>query len=294
MLKNIPSLRRIKDKLSSGESIEEKFKIIIRMLRNRLKTKTPESAYWIKRRNEHVASLESGFRDYKYLEMVRKHCSKGYNRYKIIFFYSFPLIIQAKRIVELGSSFTYYPETYSPQSPWEVSSSESEGLVSTRIFLVACRFLNKFGVAATVTSVDVRESSLFENAKSLLKELDLLKYWEPVMGTDSIGWLKRQTEPIDLALVDSNHTYDQVAGELENLAPLMSAKGVIIVDDAYSLDYMPGVNWCDDETEKGRQKGGEYGAVLDFLKKHPEWVGEWVPMSIVSIVLLYKRDSFFD
>ena len=272
----------------------EKFKTYIRKLRTLLKAKTPESVYWTKRRDEHVASLELGFRDYKYLEMVRKHCSKGYNRYKIIFFYSFPLLIQAKRIVELGSSFTYYPETYHPRSPWEVSSSESEGLVSTRIFLMASRFLNKFGVPATLTSVDIRESSLFDNAKSLLKELDLLKYWEPVMGTDSMGWLKKQTEPIDLALVDSNHTYDQVAGELENLAPLMSSKAAIIIDDAYTLDYTPGVDWCDDETEEGRRKGSEYGAVLQFLEKHPEWVAEWVPPSIVPIALLYKKDSIFD
>lgn len=275
----------------------EKFQIVLRKLRTLrklLKPKTPEETYWIKRRNEHIASLELGFRDYKYLEMVRKYCSKGYNRHKIVFFYSFPLVIQAKRIVELGSSFTYYPDTYNPKSPWEVSSSESEGLISTRVFLVACRFLNKFGVAATLTSVDIRESRLFENAKSLLRQMDLLKYWVPVMGTDSIQWLKRQKESVDLALVDSNHTYDQVAGELENLAPLMSSKGVIIVDDAYNLDYRPGADWCDDETEEGRRKGGEYGAVLDFLEKHPEWVGEWVPMSIVAMALLYKKDSNFD
>lgn len=246
---------------------------------------------WRKRQDEHLSQIESTCHDYKYFDLVRKHIVEGFNRHKIIPYFAFPLMIQARNIVEVGSAFTYYPETYPRSSPWEVSKSGSEGLVSTRIFLTACRFLNKIGIKARLTSVDIRESPMLENAKQLLKDLGLIQYWNPVMGTDSIKWLKEQKEPIDLALVDSQHTYAQVAGELEHLSPLMSSKGIIIVDDCYDLNYKPAATWAADETEEGCAKGGEYGAVLDFLEKHPEWVAEWCPRSIVSMVFLYKRGS---
>lgn len=249
------------------------------------------STPWRKKQDEHLPQIDSACHDYKYFEIVRKHIVEGFNRYKIIPYFAFPLMIQARNIVELGSAFTYYPETYRHSSPWGVSKSGSEGLVSTRIFLTACRFLNKIGVKARLTSVDIRESSMVEKSKQLLKDLGLIQYWNPVMGTDSIKWLKEQKEPSDLALVDSQHTYAQVAGELKNLSPLMSSKGIIIVDDCYDLNYKPGATWAADETEEGCAKGGEYGAVLDFLEKHPEWVAEWCPRSIVSMVFLYKRGS---
>ncbi len=223
--------------------------------------------------------------------MVRRHCAEGFNQHKVLVFFSLPLLHQTRRIVELGCGFTYYPETYKPANPWQVSSSPHEALVSTRMFLTACRFLRKVGVAASVTSVDIRrEPELFRRAQMLLKDMDLLQYWNPVLGTDSIKWLMGQKEMIDLALVDSHHTYDQVAGELGALGRLMSPRGIIIVDDCYDVSYSPGVDWGKDESMDGVRNGGEYGAILDFLKGNSDWAAEWTPMSIASMVVLRKMD----
>lgn len=243
-------------------------------------------AAWRARLSAHVSSISGG--DYQYFELLREHVVGGIpgNRPKIIPFVVLPILLRARNIVELGSSFTYFPETYPDASPWRASTSDSEGLISTRAFLVACRFLNQASVPATLTSVDIRESSLLENAKDLFTKLDLIQYWRPAMGVDSIEWLKSRTEKIDLALVDGHHTYAQVRGELEGLAPLMSHHAVIIVDDCYDVDYQTGVSWAVDETPEGTAKGGEYGAIVEFLDEHPEWTAQWVPGSIASVVYL--------
>jgi FkbM family methyltransferase len=137
--------------------------------------------------------------------------------------------------------------------------------------------------------VDIRTTGLYRNAEALLTDLNLIDYWRPVMGTDSIEWLKGQTERIDVALVDSHHTYAQVSGELNGLHPLMSEHGIIIVDDCYDLNYQTGADWSMDETPAGAAKGGQYGALVEFLEQHPEWVAEWVPVKVASVAYLCRR-----
>jgi len=246
-------------------------------------------AAWELRRHAHVSSIRGG--EYQYFEMLRDHIVGGIpgNRPKILQFVLLPVLMRARRIVELGCAFSYFPETYPERSPWRASTSGDEGMVSTRAFLTACRFLSQVGVDATLTSVDVRSHPLYDNARALLTQLGLISYWRPVMGTDSIEWLRGRTEEIDIALIDSNHTYAHVRGELEGVAPLVSAGGLIIVDDCYNLDYVVGVAFCPDETAEGVVRGGEYGAVVEFLDTHREWTAEWVPGSIASVAFLRRK-----
>lgn len=251
-----------------------------------------DAATWALRREEHRAHLDEGIQTWRYLELVRRHTNKNVNWFKAIPFFALPLAVGARRMVELGSSFSYYPETYQPRSPWGISKAVDEGVVSTRLMLAAARLLTDFGVHSTVTSVDLRDSSLYKNARQLLTELDLIRFWDPKMATDSIGWLNEEqqrlrrgeVEPIDFGLIDSNHTYDQVSRELAGILPLMSAKGVLLVDDCWTTNYKHGADWVPEESEEGIKRGGEYGAVLEFLEQHPNWQAEWIPegMAILS------------
>ena len=246
---------------------------------------------WEKRRDAHLDQIGEAKGEYRYFELLREHITGGMpgNQGKIIPLYVIPLMLRARHIVELGSAFSSYPQSYPDGSPWKASLNTSiEGAVSTRTLLVACRFLNQMGIDATLTSVDKRDWAMFENTKKLFTDLDLIQFWRPTMGTDSIEWLKSRTQQIDVALVDSNHTYPQVSGELNGLLPLMSPKGVIIVDDCYNVDYQTGVVWNIDETEDGISKGGEYGAIVEFIKQHHEWKPEWFPASACSMMYLRK------
>ena len=158
--------------------------------------------YWRKKVAEHVQNLSEELHDYRYLELVRTHSSDAnWYCHKVLPLFSFALLSKATHIVELGCSFSFYPETYGQAGPWGLSVSHVEGAISTRILLTACRFLNKFGIPSRLTSIDLRISPLFENMKKLLSDLDLVQYWNPVMGTDSITWLQHQTDPIDLGLL---------------------------------------------------------------------------------------------
>ena len=47
-----------------------------------------------------------------------------------------------RRIVELGTAFSYYPATYPDGSPWAMSNSGSEGAVGTRHLLAAAELLS--------------------------------------------------------------------------------------------------------------------------------------------------------
>ncbi len=280
---------------TSIESLEtlgskELLKIIFRKIKRAFGLKkTPALSYWQTTIQKHRANLHSGYHDYKYFSLVRKHCYKNNNYYKILPLFTLPLLIQARNIVELGSAFTYYPETYFPKTPWGKSNNPMEGLVSTRILLTACHFLNKVGIPATLTSVDMRGGSGFIQAKRLLEELDLLKYWQPVMNADSVKWLKEYKKTIDFALVDTSHTYSQVSAELESLHPLMANKSIVVIDDGFTISDEFSGDWRPQETDAGRSKGGEYGAICDFLKIHPEWHAEWVPP---GMVYLYKKIPF--
>jgi hypothetical protein len=241
---------------------------------------------------------------WRYFAMAREHAATSVNAQKVLPFLALPLMplsIQAKRMVELGSSFSYYPMQYGdPPDRWGVSEHISEGGVSTRLMLSACKLLRQAGVEATLCSIDIRGvephpvyGDLFGRLKHLLGDLDLLEPWRPFMGTDTREWLRQEAdriergeaEPIDFALVDSNHTYDQVRTELDALLPVISERGIILVDDCYDTEYMHGADWIPEETKEGLRRGGEYGAILEFIEAHPEWQPDWLE----TMVLLRRR-----
>jgi len=252
---------------------------------------------WLNRKQEHLRSLTTGNHDHLHFEMMRVHLSECPERHTLLPLFSLALLTRAKRMVELGSGFTIYPKSYG--SPWQISASEDEAMISTRILLSACRILNRFGVDSKLTSVEIREDPVYQGehisdgARNLFDQMGLLQYWSFHPGTDSIEWLghekqfldKGQAEPIDLAYVDSNHTYAQVLAELEGLTPLMSPTGVIFIDNAYAVFYAPNVDWAPNETREGMLSGGKYGAIHHFLETHPEWIAEWssTPMDWVYL-----------
>jgi predicted O-methyltransferase YrrM len=242
------------------------------------------------RRHENLLYGEEG--TWRYFEMVRQHALGGVNYFKALPLFTAPLLNRAETLVELGSSFTYYPETYSDK--WGVSTDATEGLVSTRLLLAACRLLRMQGIGASLISVDIRESTYYANARQLLSELGLFHLWQPVMLTDTLAWLEergRQTalgevKQIDFALVDSNHTHRQVSEELKALVPLMSPRGIIVVDDVFTTAYRHDDRSIPQESASGVRRGGEYGAVLEFMRRHPEWHVDWIPQ---GMVLLQRR-----
>jgi len=255
---------------------------------------------WESRAENHRRRLHHDGGAWRYLELVRVHATTGVNYYKALPFFAIPLMIRARTLVELGSSFSYYPETYENETPWGVSSAGDEGVVSTRILLSACYFLDRLGVPARLTSVDIRDSALFANVERLLTDLGLRDYWEPRMRTNTLDWLQERksltrqnkAEPIDFALVDSNHTFKQVKEELKGLVDIMSPDGIILVDDAYITNYRHGVDWVPEESAAGRKRGGEYGAILEFQSSHPDWGAEWTPDGMVFLSRRLKsRDS---
>src|SRR5688572_337567 len=79
--------------------------------------------HWSGQTRERQRDLLDGLHDWKYLEMVRLHCFEGVNWYKGLTFFYLPLLAQAERIVELGTSFSYYPAHYDSRGAWGVSSA---------------------------------------------------------------------------------------------------------------------------------------------------------------------------
>jgi hypothetical protein len=238
------------------------------------------------------ADIEKGFHLWRYLDMVRQHSDqqRSVNWYKATAFFALPLLLRARRIVEIGASFSVFPATYgSPANPWGPAGEPDEGVVSTRLLLAAAHLLGQAGIDARVTSIDVRESSNYANVEHLFASLGLREYWDPRMSTDSIDWLtaeKRRLDeghvtPIDFALVDGHHTYDQVARELAGLLPVMAAEGAILIDDCYRSDFQVAAGWMPDETEHGLRRGGEFGAIVEFLERHQEWKAHWMPFQVL-------------
>lgn len=219
---------------------------------------------------------------HKYFDFIKCLAGHPIFSYKVIPLFSIPLLLRPINIVELGPAFTSYPEKCN--DPWGRYDKLDEGLISTRVLLTACRFLNKYGIKACLTSIDIREDKKrFEDSKKQLQELDLFQYWKPFYGTDSLEWLEKNKDPIHLAYVDSSHTYKQVKAELEALAPLMIPDGLIMIDDGFTLSDPSKELWRVNEDDEGRSKGGEFGAILDFLKDHPEWHNVWSPEGIVYL-----------
>jgi len=251
---------------------------------------------WRDRAMSHQNSVAAQTNLWRYLELVRTHAKEGVNDYKALLFFTLPLAVRARRMVELGSSFSYFPDTYTDGSPWGTSSSQDEGLVSTRLMLSACLLLSRLGVDARLTSVDIRTKpgarigrDLEAAAHDLIGSLELHKFWEFLTGTDTLVWLaeeqkrleRGETQPIDFVLVDSNHTYDQVSRELESVLPLLSPRAVILVDDCYETNYQHGASWIPEDSLEGQRRGGEYGAILEFLAAHPQWRAEWFEFNML-------------
>ena len=253
---------------------------------------------WRDRAMAHQNAIPGEVNLWRYFQMVRTHATTGVNDYKALLFFALPLALRARRIVELGSSFSFYPDTYEDGSPWGVSSDRDEGVVSTRIILSACRLLKQLGVPSKLLSIELRDASYIERwgnrdlvarARQLIDDLGLSEFWELHTGTDTVAWLaeergrllRGETEPIDFVLVDSNHTYDQVSRELAGVLPVLSATGAILVDDCFETNYAHGVDWIPEDSAEGLRRGGEYGAVLEFLDAHPDWHGEWMQSNVL-------------
>lgn len=238
---------------------------------------------WIKKRDKFARdAVLSNRHCHMYFQLIAKHAKVRKSGYKIIPLFSLALLLRPRNIVELGAAFTYYPEGY--PSRWGVCSKKDEGLVSTRVLLAACRFLNGIGIPARLTSIDIRkDDEQLKKCKAFLEKLGLLEFWNPVYGTDSLTWLRGNREKIDIAYVDSAHTYKQVRDELEILSPLMSEDGLIVVDDGFTINDSPKASWRIDEDEQGRSSGGEFGAILYFLEKHGEWFSRWSPEGTVYL-----------
>ncbi|GMU39838.1 MAG: hypothetical protein AMXMBFR23_07040 [Chloroflexota bacterium] len=219
-------------------------------------------------------------------ESIAAHARDSFVSYLAVPLYAIPILLRARRIVELGTAFTYYPATYPGGSPWRVSRAPDEGMVTTRFLLSAAWHLRGVGIPATLTSVDIRSSELpiFANAHPLFSDLGVVDCWQPVFGTDSIGWLREQagTTPIDFALVDSNHTFAHASAELEALAPCMAETAVIVVDNCYGVFYAHG---DPPDVEEEARRGSKFGAVQAFIAAHPEWTPRWTSE---GMMLLYR------
>lgn len=250
-----------------------------------------------------------------YFQMVRNHMfTRDYvpdvvqetiepDVYKTLPLYTLPMLQQARRMVELGCAFSFYPVRYDPPNdPWKRSPEPLEGVLSTRILLGVCKLLHDFaGVDATLTSIDIRDGKgsdggvpwdIQERSVNLFRDMGLLDYWRPQVGTDAGPWLaaeaglieRGEALPVDFMLVDSNHTYEQVKAELEGTHALMAPRGLILVDDCYSTDYRHGDTWTPEESEYGLRRGGEYGAIIEFAEAYG-WRIEWL-----QYMALLRRD----
>lgn len=245
---------------------------------------------------------------WRYFQMLRNHVfTRDYEPdlsietsepdvYKAVPLYTFPMLQQSRRMVELGASFSFFPDFYPDGSPWRRSKHVWEGVISTRILLTVCKLLGDFcGVQSSLTSVDIRdgterydigedEGTLLGRVEALLESIGLRQYWRPYMGIGTFEWLadeagrlqRGEVQPIDFLLIDANHTYGQVKGELEGALPLMSERGMILIDDSYITAYTHHDERIPAETEEGLRHGGEYGAIIEFIAEHPEWQPEWL------------------
>lgn len=242
----------------------------------------PDKSEWQKKASKFQQGVFESRHCHKYFDLIKCYADHPIFSFKAIPLFSIPLVLRPTNIIELGAAFTSYPEKY--DNPWGLYDGMSEGLLSTRILLTACRFLNKYGIKATLTSIDIRDNKKkFEDGKKCLQALDLFQYWRPFYGTDSLEWLKKNKGPIHLAYVDSSHTYKQVKAELEALALLMAPDGLVIIDDGFIISDPCKELWRVSEDDEGRSKGGEFGAILDFLKDHPEWHHVWSPEGMVYL-----------
>jgi hypothetical protein len=237
---------------------------------------------WIETKQAHLSSLADEVHDHNYFELIRHHILESPQSIRLLPLFALTLAIQARRIVEFGTSFTYYPEGY--EGPWSVTKDTTEGFISPRIFLPACRLLTNLAIPSTLTSVELRNTPGFvEGCLGLVEELGLSQYWKPCFGMSSEVWLaaeldrlkRGQAQRIDLAYIDSHHTYEQVKLELEGVLPLMAPRSLIVVDNCYTVHYETGVDWAPSESPLGVERGGEYGAILEFLRAQSEWRAEW-------------------
>src|SRR5260370_3173946 len=86
---------------------------------------------WEKRRNEVDKQILEEGGEFQYFEMLREQtlsCGLRANQHKILPFLAYTLAIRPRRIVELGASFSYYPESYANGSPWLAATADDEAV----------------------------------------------------------------------------------------------------------------------------------------------------------------------
>jgi hypothetical protein len=256
------------------------------------------ASQWYERRREYLRRADSASSPFRYLDLVARHAAESPQAARLLALFSLALSVRPRRIVEFGSAFTLYPKHV--ESAWSVSTAADEGMISTRVLLSACAVLESLGVESNLASVDVREQAFYDGSdvthsgEQLFSQLGLRKYWQPSFGLDSVEWLRLHAPgilsgsepPIDFAFIDSSHTYTQVSAELAGLEPLMSRSGLIVVDNCYVLADVSHQGFFPDETSDGASRGGEFGAIVDFLEAHPGWRAQWGP---ASTDLVYMR-----
>lgn len=240
------------------------------------------SSAWLKKINELKRNMLKTRHCHRYFDLIRCLAGHPIFFYKVIPLFSIPLLLRSVNIVEFGSAFTYYPAKY--DNPWGRYDKLDEGFLSARVLLTACRFLNKIGIKSSLTSVDIRsDEKRLQDCKKHLHELGLIDYWKPFYGIDSLEWLKKNKEPIDLIYVDSSHAYKHVKAELQSLSAMMKPGGVIVMDDGFTINDSSRELWRINEDDEGRSKGGEFGAISFFLNNHPEWHSAWSPEGMVYL-----------
>jgi len=220
---------------------------------------------WSTRVRDLRASLGLG-----YFEVIQDAAAHLLSRDKTIELALLPLALQARTVVELGCAMSYYDAG----RPYSLAVRDiTEGMMSTRVLGIACALLRSVGVPATLHSVDIREWP--ERPRSLMRDLGLGDAWQFHAGQDSINWVRNYPGEIDVLLVDSNHTYTHVAAELEAASAKMAPRSAIVIDNCYATFYRTGSSYMSDDDREGIERGGEFGAILDFLAAHPEWHPYW-------------------
>uniref|UniRef100_A0A6M3XY91 Putative methyltransferase n=1 Tax=viral metagenome TaxID=1070528 RepID=A0A6M3XY91_9ZZZZ len=116
--------------------------------------------------------------------------------------------------------------------------------VSTRVLLLAVK-----KVGGHVWSVDVARCEL---AQRIVCEWGLASYWTFIQmdDRDFAGFWNRK---VDMLFIDTSHQYEHTLFELELYSKFVGENGVIYLHDTIS------------------HKEGVMQAILDFIKKHPEW-----------------------
>jgi len=189
---------------------------------------------------------------------------------KAAFLHQVCLALRPRVMVELGSGFSYYDFGFTYE---QALRRDDEGL-STRVMLAAARLLDHTGTPAHVYSVDLRNP---ENLRPRLPaDFGLASHLTYALGQDSIEWMRAFNGTVGLLFTDSHHTRRQILGELDAALPKMAARSAILVDNCYTTDY-------GGEPPEDVARGGKYGALMEWIASHPDWVATWTRHDVVLL-----------